>query len=107
MNMFKKLASLLLAVLMLASCFSASAEDLAAQLVDTWIENDGYGTLHLNADGTAVMNYYDDTVTECTWAVTEEGGTTPPWSCWMKTPSASATAGWFSPVKARNPPSCR
>ncbi len=73
MNMFKKLASLLLAVLMLASCFPASAEDLAAQLVDTWIENDGYGTLHLNADGTAVMNYYDDTVTECTWAVTEEG----------------------------------
>lgn len=73
MSTIKKLASLLLAMLMLAGCLPASAEDLAAQLVDTWIENDGWGTLILSADGTAVMNYYDDTVTECNWAMTEEG----------------------------------
>lgn len=65
---------LCLALLMLlAFCLPATAEDEALRYVDTWIENTGYGTLIINADGTSVMTYYDDTVTECHWEVTEDG----------------------------------
>lgn len=38
-----------------------------------WIETEGYGTLTLFDDGTAIMEYYDGTVTENPWVLTDEG----------------------------------
>ena len=38
-----------------------------------WIETEGYGTLTFCEDGTAVMEYYDGTVTETTWGPAEGG----------------------------------
>ncbi len=43
-------------------------------LVGTWVEIDGMGTLTINADGTAVMNYSDGTVYELPWQETVTGG---------------------------------
>ena len=81
MNTIKKLLSILLAITMLAVCSSAVAEDDPSLFADVWIEDTGYGTLTVFADGTARMDYYDGTVTECEWAVTEEGAkfTTGQW----------------------------
>ena len=73
MKKIKKLFGAILTIMLLALCFPATAEDLASQLADVWIEDTGYGTLTLYADGTAHMDYYDGTVTDCEWAVTEEG----------------------------------
>lgn len=73
----KKVLPLLLCILVLiSSAFSESAGQPAseASFVGIWIENDGYGTLTLRLDGTAHMLYYDDTVTECHWEITEDGG---------------------------------
>ncbi|MBQ4580567.1 MAG: hypothetical protein IJA83_07880 [Clostridia bacterium] len=38
-----------------------------------WIETEGYGTLTIYADGSAIMEYYDGTVTQCPWLLTDEG----------------------------------
>ena len=73
----RKFLPLLLCILVLiSSAFSESAGQPAseASFIGTWIENDGYGTLTLRLDGTAHMLYYDDTVTECHWEITEDGG---------------------------------
>ena len=73
----RKFLPLLLCILVLiSSAFSESAGQPAseANFVGIWIENDGYGTLTLRLDGTAHMLYYDDTVTECHWEITEDGG---------------------------------
>ena len=66
----KRNTSLLLAFLRFR-CPLALAEELGFPGV--WSENDGYGTLVILADGTARMDYYDGTVTECHWALTDEG----------------------------------
>lgn len=73
MKKIKKLFGAILTIMLLALCFSATAEGDASWFPDVWIENDGYGTLIVFADGTATMQYYDDTVTESKWAVTEYG----------------------------------
>lgn len=70
----KKYVSILLAVLLVACCLSAAGEGAALQLAGTWIETEGYGTLTIFSDCTAVMYYSDGTVEECTWEVTELGG---------------------------------
>lgn len=73
----KKILSLLLMLFLLVFSVAAEASDVTlidSDLVGVWIENDGYGTLTLYADGTAVMIYYDDTVTSCGWELTETGG---------------------------------
>lgn len=61
---------LLLSCLMLL-ILPAAAED--AGFAGVWIENDGYGTLTLLADGSATMEYYDGTVTTTTWGLTDDG----------------------------------
>ena len=66
----KRITSLLL-TLLLFLCPLALAEE--SGFPGVWIENDGYGTLVILADGTARMDYYDGTVTECHWALTDEG----------------------------------
>ena len=66
----KRIASLLLAF-MLFLCPLALAEE--SGFPGVWIENDGYGTLVILADGTARMDYYDGTVTDTTWGLTEDG----------------------------------
>ena len=71
--MLKKLLCFILSALLLCACLPASAEDEASPYVDIWIENSGYGTLILFADGTSIMTYFDDTTTECHWEVTQEG----------------------------------
>ena len=71
--MLKKLLCFILSALLLCACLPASAEDAASPYVDIWIENSGYGTLILFADGTSIMTYFDDTTTECHWEVTQEG----------------------------------
>ncbi|MBQ7305799.1 MAG: hypothetical protein IJW85_06275, partial [Clostridia bacterium] len=71
--MLKKLLCFILSALLLCACLPASAEDAASPYVDIWIENSGYGTLILFADGTSIMTYFDDTTTECHWEVTPEG----------------------------------
>ena len=43
-------------------------------LVGTWVETDGMGTLVINADGTAVMTYSDGTVYDLPWQETVTGG---------------------------------
>ena len=45
-----------------------------ADFIGTWVETDGMGTLVINADGTAVMNYSDGTVYELPWQQTATGG---------------------------------
>ena len=81
MNTIKKLLSMLLTIAMLGVYVSAAAQIDPSQFTDVWIEDTGYGTLTVFADGTARMDYYDGTVTECEWAVTEEGArfTTGQW----------------------------
>ena len=70
----KRLLSLLLMLTMLTMTAFAKSSDLAGSgFIGVWIENDGYGTLTLRLDGTSEMVYYDNTVTECHWALTEEG----------------------------------
>jgi len=67
--------SLLLSCMLLL-CPLALAENQALQsspYPGVWIENEGYGTLTILADGTARMDYYDATVTECHWELTETG----------------------------------
>lgn len=71
----KRILSLILAFLLFAS-LPAVAEDLS--LADSgfpgvWIEYDGYGTLTILADGTASMHYFDDTISDFRWALSEEG----------------------------------
>ena len=51
--MLKKLLCFILSALLLCACLPASAEDEASPYVDIWIENSGYGTLILFADGYA------------------------------------------------------
>ncbi len=68
--MMKRLLALLLGCMLL--CSLATAEQ-ASSYVGVWIENDGYGTLTIRANGTARMDYYDGTVTETTWGLTENG----------------------------------
>lgn len=73
----KKFLPLLLCLLVLiTSAFAENAGQPApgASFIGTWIENDGFGTLTLRADGTSHMLYYDNTVTECHWEPTESGG---------------------------------
>lgn len=55
---------------MLFLCPLALAEQNAAY-IGVWIETEGYGTLTVLSDGTARMDYYDGTVTECHWALTD------------------------------------
>ena len=72
----KRLISLLLCILMISSAALAEGVIQAcvdSSLVGVWIENEGYGTLTLFADGTSEMIYYDNTVTECHWNVTADG----------------------------------
>jgi len=45
-----------------------------SDITGTWIETDGMGTLTINADGTAVMNYSDGTVYDLPWKQTATGG---------------------------------
>ncbi len=68
--MLKRLLLLTAALLLL--CLPAVAEE-ASGFPGVWIENDGFGTLTIFADGTSRMEYYDGTVTECPWALTDEG----------------------------------
>lgn len=73
----KRLLSLLLCLPFLFS-ITAFAETLSQARIDSgmvgvWIENDGNGTLTVRLDGTAEMIYYDDTVTQCHWDVTDTG----------------------------------
>lgn len=67
----KRLLSLLL-ICLLTLCPLALAEQ-ESLYAGVWIENDGYGTLTLLADGTAHMEYFDGTVTDTTWGLTEDG----------------------------------
>lgn len=70
----KRLLSLLICMLFLSIPVLAESPDLAATgFPGVWIENDGYGTLTLLADGTAHMEYFDGTVTDTTWGLTEDG----------------------------------
>ena len=66
----KRITSLLICLLLFL-CPLAMAEETGFPGI--WIENDGYGTLTLLADGTARMEYYDGTVTDTTWHFTEDG----------------------------------
>lgn len=66
----KRMLALLAAFMLLT--LSALAEDTSG-FPGVWIENDGFGTLTILADGTSHMEYYDGTVTECPWELTEEG----------------------------------
>lgn len=70
----KRILSLLIAFTFLL-CLPVFAEDSAtdATFVGVWIENTGYGTLTIRVDGTSTMVYYDDTVSECHWELTEDG----------------------------------
>lgn len=67
----KRILSLLLTILLLL-CLPAMAED-ASGFPGVWIEVDGFGTLTILGDGTSRMEYYDGTVTECPWELTDEG----------------------------------
>ena len=57
----KRIVSLLLFVLLLTL-----PALVGSGFPGVWIETEGYGTLTIYADGTAVMEYYDGTVTETT-----------------------------------------
>ena len=65
----KRMLTLLVATLMLLA-LPALAE---GGFPGVWIETEGYGTLTLFDDGTAIMEYYDGTVTENLWELTDEG----------------------------------
>lgn len=74
----KRSLSLFLAFLFLL-CIPAQAENAAQARIDSgivgiWIETEGYGTLTMRADGTATMVYYENTVSDCNWELTEDGG---------------------------------
>lgn len=63
---------------LLLICLPVLAENTDLPLAGTglpgvWVETDGYGTLTLYADGSAVMEYYDGTVTVTTWGLTDDG----------------------------------
>lgn len=56
----------------------ALAEELTPPPADsgyigTWIESEGYGTLSIHADGSAVMEYYDGTIMTTTWGMADDG----------------------------------
>ncbi len=53
---------------------SAPVVENPSDITGTWIETDGMGTLTINADGTAVMNYSDGTVYDLPWQATATGG---------------------------------
>ena len=73
----KRILSLLLAFTIFL-CLPALAEESAQSLTDAgfvgiWIENTGYGTLTIRADGSSTMVYYDGTTSESNWGLTDEG----------------------------------
>ncbi len=95
----KRFFSLLLACTLLL-CLPVLAES-ASNYVGVWIENDGNGTLTVRTDGTSTMVYYDNTVTECHWALTEEGARFTD-GMWLNSPMAlldentlSVASGWM------------
>lgn len=55
-----------------ALCAPVMAEEAAA-FVGVWIETEGYGTLTIRQDGTATMAYYDGSMMETTWSLTDDG----------------------------------
>ena len=67
----KRILCLLLSFMLLLGSFAFSEQ--ASAYVGVWIETDGFGTLTIRADGTAHMEYYDGTVTDTTWGITEDG----------------------------------
>ncbi len=73
MSVIKQIFCTTLTIVLLVCCFHAAAEIDVSWFPDVWIENDGFGTLTVFSDGTAFMQYYDDTMTESKWAVTEYG----------------------------------
>lgn len=67
----KRVVSLLLScMIFLCSLALAEQESLYAGV---WIETEGYGTLTILADGTALMEYFDGTLTSCHWEHTDAG----------------------------------
>ena len=49
--------------------------ELPEGMLGTWEEVDGYGTLNMYPDGSAVMNFWDDTVVEYHWQAEGDNGT--------------------------------
>ena len=74
--MMKRFLTILACLMLLCLPALADVADLPladSGFVGVWVETDGYGTLTLYADGVAVMEYYDGTVTNTTWGPTDDG----------------------------------